>query len=67
MYRLVDRPVYIDYNALYGLPLGNPFGPSVAKVTHLALYTGWGKGGYRQVRAGAGIYGYRRVQMYIGS
>ena len=24
--------VYMDYNALYGLPLGNPLGPSVAKL-----------------------------------
>ena len=27
----VGRSVYIDYNALYGLPLVNPFGLSVAK------------------------------------
>ena len=28
--RTVGRPVYTDYNTLYGLPLGNPFRPSVA-------------------------------------
>ena len=28
--RTVGWPVYTDYNTLYGLPLGNPFRPSVA-------------------------------------